>query len=297
MPDIMILAKDYQPKHHWPVQVTEKLDGVASIFTVANPLFVSATSRQGEPFFSVPHILSALVNLINGALPTGTQIIGELTVDGVANFKDASGIIRRKVADERIVLNVYDFVRPAGGAQYDYQGRLHDFLKSFGHKLSLISSPVRLIGGGNANTSDEVLTLIKVVFQQNPNAEGVMIRPLHGADSYYRVGRSKGFMRLKAKPTVDLKVISFEEARSVDDVGLGMVGRINCAYGDVPIGVGPGKLTHTERREIWERAECYVGKICQVQYMKDDSYVMLRQPTFQVWRPDKTEGEAPIEAS
>jgi hypothetical protein len=70
-----------------------------------------------------------------------------------------------------------------------------------------------------------------------------------------------------------------------------MIGRINCWYKGQIIGVGPGKLTHAERRELAKAPMVLTGynRIAKVQYKKDDSYEALRQPTFQCWRDDKDE--------
>ena len=79
--------------------------------------------------------------------------------------------------------------------------------------------------------------------------------------------------------------------------------RINCWYKDQVIGVGPGKMKHAERKLEWEAWENAVqhdavpegplvtgkGRVLQVEYKKDPSYEALREPTFQCWRPDKSE--------
>lgn len=295
MTDNMILATSYKAGHRWPVQITEKLDGVASIFTVESATKVTAMSRQGKPLPSVTHIEEMLVRLLDGKAAVGTQILGELTVDGLS-FKDAGGVIRREIEDERIVLNVYDYVPPASQGNWEYADRMQKAMDFLLNKLPKDHrGVVRYIPGGTASNPDDLAILIKAVFQQNPRAEGVMIRPWRGEHSMYRVGRSKGFMRLKAEPTVDLRVTGFEEAISKETgEGLKMVGRINCEYGDIPIGCGPGTLTHTERREIWRDQKAYIGRIAVVKYKPDDAYTALREPVFQGWHPDKTEPDAPV---
>jgi hypothetical protein len=67
-----------------------------------------------------------------------------------------------------------------------------------------------------------------------------------------------------------------------------MVGRIIADFHGTEIGVGPGKLSHAERRKLWVNREHNHG-VATIKYKRDDSYTALRQPTFQHWRPEKTE--------
>lgn len=284
----VMLAKEYDPKKaSFPVQVTEKLDGFASKFTwVAG--HVMAISRQDKPIVSVDHITLPLRNL----LPRTGNLVGELTVDGVPDFKEAGGIIRRQETDERIALNVYDWYTPATQS-LTYSERMKD-LSMF---PELFIPQVRIIPGKTCYNAQEVEDAVQAIFARNPNAEGAMIRGW-GDAGYFPGKRSWNMMRYKPKPTLDLPVISFEEAVSKEGEPLGMVGRINCAYGKFDadpeltqlykiIGVGPGKFTHDERREMWKNRKKYIGKILEVQYMRDPGYDALRQPTAQRWRPDK----------
>ncbi len=296
--DRMILATSATKNNsHLPLHVSEKLDGVASIWTVT-PEGVVGQTRQGEPIPSAVYVQERLTALLKGNVSIGTQVLGELTVDGVPNFKDASGVIRRLVPDDRIVLNVYDFV-PFGQGDWDFETRMLRALDAL--KLTeprnAFTGIVRRIPGGYANNWEEAELLIKVVFQQNPRAEGVIFRPLHGKDSLYRVGRSKGLQRLVVTPTIDLQVISYEEAKSDAGRPLGMVGRINCRYGDEVVGVGPGKFSHAERKEMWAEWPRDRGRILTIKYKADESYNLLRQPTAQHWHEDKSEPDAPVEGN
>ena len=77
---------------------------------------------------------------------------------------------------------------------------------------------------------------------------------------------------------------------------LGMVGSLIAMYKGKPVGVGPGKLSHEERRDLWKEYMAVVSRyiitpprIAQVKVKRDPSYSGLRQPTFQHWRDDQTE--------
>jgi DNA ligase-1 len=275
----VMLAREYDPKKVvFPVQVTEKLDGFAADFHFGVGQVVGR-SRQDKPYQSVDHICKFLYGRLQHR---GWHLIGELTVAGVPDFKEAGGIIRRQETDERIRLNVYDWYTPRS-LNLTYSERMKD-LALF---PELIGGPVAVIPGKTCWNAEEVEAAIAAIFERNPNAEGAMIRGW-GDVGYLPGKRSWNMMRYKPKPTMDLPVHSFEEAVSGDGAPLGMVGRINVNYnGPHYIGVGPGKFTHEERKEMWRNRKKYVGKILEVQYMRDPGYAALRQPTAQRWRPDK----------
>ena len=122
-------------------------------------------------------------------------------------------------------------------------------------------------------------------------------------DEPYKLGRSWGMMRYVEKPTIDLRVCGFLDAKANKDmvflgeryskgVSLGAVGKIICEYKGGSIGVGPGCMTHKERRCYFMHPEKLIGQIIKVQYKHDDSYNALRQPTFVCIHHDKTTPDA-----
>lgn len=284
--ETIMLAKSYKPgmKVQYPVQVTEKLDGVAMKF-YKEAGEVKAISRNGKFVpTSVDHIIEYLVP----RLIEGDVIIGELYIPNKP-FKDISGAVRREEPCPELQLFMYDFI---GGSWPDptvieYADRINSGLDVV---IDTPDSPVQLIHGLSAYNEEELLEILESFQRNNPDAEGVVIRSWYGEDSYFKEGkRSKGMLKYKPKPTVDLEVVSFEEATSKDGEPLGMIGRINVLYKGNVIGVGPGKSTHAERKTMYENSEDFIGKIAEIEYMRDPSYEALRQPTFQRWREDKSE--------
>ena len=65
-------------------------------------------------------------------------------------------------------------------------------------------------------------------------------------------------------------------------------------YKGTEIGIGPGRLTHAERIELWVHSQTgmFNKRMAQIKYKADDSYDALRQPTFQFWRDEKDEPDA-----
>jgi ATP-dependent DNA ligase len=151
----------------------------------------------------------------------------------------------------------------------------------------------------NVHTQEEAEAVHDSFMLNNPDAEGNV---LHSWYKVFQPGkRCWGTQRMKPVPTIDLMIVGFEEAHSADGNPLGMVGRVLAEYNTMGfdaegavhnyqiIGVGPGALNHTERKNLWRmyKQGKFAPRIAEIRYMRDDSYDALRQPTFKQWRDDK----------
>jgi len=277
MSGVIMLAKQYNPaKLSFPVYVSEKLDGVAAEFYV--PLDspdgkVLVRSRQNKPILSVQHIIDEL----NLCLIHGEHVIGELYIAD-SSFKDISGKVRSHDPQPELKLMVYDVYED--GYELPYDQRLGDTVDIHYDNLYIIPT-VKI------QDINELNAYVKEFFTEQPEAEGLMIR---SHDHMYQPGkRSWGMMKLKQRETVDLKIISIEEATDADGNPKGMAGRFNCAYKGAVIGVGPGKLSHAERTVALINRRKLVGTIVEVGYMPDPAYEALREPTVIRFRDDKNE--------
>ena len=287
MSKVMQLAKNMDLKRiSYPVVVTEKLDGVPADFSALDNGEIIVRTRQNEDIRSVQHIKDWLY----GILKPHHHVIGELTAEGVV-FKEVSGLVRGYTQAPQLVLNVFDYY--VKGQELDtYQQRMELMSKDVGNYAydDNLEGCVRTIPGVWCEKQEALLYAISKLRKHAPESEGAIIRSLTGKDSGYQIGkRSWGFQRVKAIETVDLVVTSFEEACSASGVPLGMVGRIVCKYKDTFIGVGPGNLTHAERKAIWFNQKDYLFGIAEVSYKPDTSYDALREPIFKRWRDDKQE--------
>lgn len=290
----MILAVNYvpgkMPDVYFPAAVTEKYDGVAGRFTYSRTIDqVLAMSRQNESIESVQHIKDWLLH----KLPPQRELIGELYIPDTP-FKDLSGIVRRYVCDTRIILMIYDYVVYEGFEGLTYEQRMAKCMQELGPHMTQPDRPVWFMPTKIVNNGGEIDECMAAVKAANPKAEGIVIRPCHHSDSVYKVGRSKGLIRWKPEPTIDLMIVGLVEAVDKHGVLMGMVGRLEAMYKGKKIGIGPGKLTHEERRILWANRHTALmsGDIAEIKYMEDDAYEALRQPTFQRWRPDKTVPDA-----
>jgi ATP-dependent DNA ligase len=314
----IMLAKPFDlDKIGYPAEVTVKLDGVAADF-YKTPNGWVCQSRSGKPLPSTGHLIDFFNKRLHDT-EINTHIVGELTVVGVPNFKDAGGIIRRKKTDNRIVLNVYDVYHPNRSFEHyvDRLKNIKELIKRVGLKGMVKddtvswSMVVRVPTVRVVSSKQELLRTLEDlpgIMKTSPMCEGFVIRSFRGVDTKYEVNKRRwGMMKYKPKPTLDLPVVGFEEATAnktmtflnetfEEGQGLRAVGAIKVLYRGNIIPAGPGTLTHAERRDLWERYE-RIGKpdlsnrglLAEIEYMLDEAYDKLRQPVFQRWRTDKTE--------
>jgi ATP-dependent DNA ligase len=281
-----MLAKTYK-KHKdlmLPASISEKLDGVPGDFYKGSDGGMYVRSRQDEPINTVEHVQEALSRY----LPEGAHVIGELYIRGM-DFKDISGIVRRKKADndsEKLRMFIHDFY-VEGEEDTQYADRMMQCADTLGHFMSM-EAPVRFIPGLHVTSTDQFDKAVAKFKKEHPDSEGLVIRPLYGPKTFYRPAwRSPGILKLKWTETIDLKVVSFEEALAEDGTPKGMVGRINVMHKGKVSGIGPGKMKHDERIAVFQNQSRFVGKMVEAAFMPDDSYEGLREGRFWRWRPDK----------
>lgn len=281
--ETIMLAKPYTPKKlSFPVVASEKLDGVAADFYKYNGE-TFCRSRQDEPIKSVQHC----IDFLHPLLRDGDHVICEL-YSGELPFKEISGLVRRQCGTPQVdlVAFIYDYynLHEDNG---DYLTRMRQMGKQIGVHTS-DTTPVRIIPATQLKSQDELDAYINKFSEENPTAEGLVIRMLHGEHSEYKFGRSWGMQKKKVTETVDLPIVGMEEAISKDGEPLGMLGRMIVRYKGQDIGAGPGKLDHAARKDVWENMDEYIGKIAEVSYMPDASYDALREARVIRIRLDKS---------
>lgn len=288
--DCIELLKNWTPdKMTFPAVIQQKWDGVpVRIRNIGGHHF--AFSRQNENYTgSIPHIMQAAKPLLQ---QIGSSITMELIIPGYT-FKKISGLVRTNGGNPeclKLIGKIFDADLRAD-ASMEYAVRLYDLATKWDSVHASIVGCVRV---DNATAAEKWYDRF---MEANPDAEGCVV---HSLSKKYQPGkRCWGTQRMKPKPTIDLRVHSFTEAISKETgLGLGMIGNTNCYYKHKKgkksfdtTGVGPGKFNHDERRDLWAKYGAQVDPdvpLLEVQYMEDDSYDALRQPTAQRWRPDKT---------
>ena len=290
------LLKNYEPsKMHWPALHQEKIDGVpVRVFKKEGKVF--ALTRQGERVTSIQHI----ERFASVLLEDGESVVMELHIKDKP-FKEISGHVRKKnVQCPALVGWVFDFeygtltVMTYVTRMAAFRARLGTALDRCGaypEDLCIRIIPWVLVA--DAASAEEAHDQL---MRANPNAEGSVLHSVH--KTFQPGKRCWGTQRMKPVPTIDLMVVGFEEAISAEGQPLGMVGRINAEFTGADgktsiIGIGPGALNHTERKNLWRMwtRKQFTPTIAEIRYMRDDSYDALRQPTFKCWRDDKKEAD------
>jgi len=260
----------------YPKIGSEKIDGCAAEYWWDGDVIKCLSRSHKSTYPSTAHIKEYL----EARLPKGYKVVGELHIPGMP-FKDSGGFIRAGIVDERIKFGIYDMVK-LGGDDRAFTDRYINALTYFPW---IHLGPVFTIEHRRVNSSRELAIWAQCLKDENPVYEGMVLREM---DEVWSPGK-RVMIRIVDHPTVDVKLMRIDEAISKDGVPLGMAGGLQCLHEGSMIGVGPGKLKHDERRDMFLNPRKYLGRMLQAQYKKDDSYTALREPTWQLWREDKEE--------
>lgn len=283
------LATEYDPtKFTSGMFVSQKLDGVPIKLWIDNERGTPHhCTRQNTQLKSIDHVLDAAASI----LPRDVEFVGELYIPKTS-FKDISGQVRANAPAPDLQLFIYDVIMRI---PYNRRKNVWEQFTQLGHRT--IRSVYDMPNGLEQHHCDDIedadtaIAWAESTWKDGMGVEGLVFRNPNLLPT--QAGkRCKGFQRYKPKPTIDLRIVGFEEAVSEAGVPLGMVGRINVLYNGETIGVGAGRLSHADRRIIFANPAAYVGRIIEVQYMLDPTYKALRQPTFQRFRPDKDAPDA-----
>lgn len=290
-------------KLQFPVGAQQKLDGVPVRWKNIGGHIVPLT-RQGEVLKSLGHMVEHVRPML---IKSGGSFTGELYIPGYP-FKEISGMARRHEQGSQLRCYVFDFdIMDTPGLAW--ASRHRQFTNALGAYLGAAGiaqgdCPIQLMPTVVCQDDTGVQSAWDVVKTANPNAEGMVLHSL--AKPYQPGKRVWTTQKLKPTPTIDLRIVRVYEATANEtDSGpakgtpLGMVGRLGAEFTGADgvtteIGIGPGSLTHPERRALWLERDYIrsVGRIAEIQYMRDDSYAALRQPTFVRWRPEKSDAQS-----
>ena len=287
--DIVMLSKYIQDvpeqKLVFPMHVSEKLDGVmADLYKDRDGVYHIRT-RQGKPIPSMQWLVDEMAE--SDILYSNEHIIGELYhnygLPRVANFNKISGRVRQEQEQAgEIEFHVFDTYN-----EEDVQTKA-PFYKRLECIIEIIAQGHTYLQGvpqiGTVNDIKELMKVFGGYMKGHPDAEGIVARPLYGEVSYYKVGRSYGFIKLVPKPTVDLVIKSIEEAKGELQ---GYAGKVICEYNGQDIAIGLGSITHDIRRDMWLNHLAYIGRTVEVKYKDITEAGVMRMPVVSRFREDK----------
>ena len=282
-------------KLEFPVYVSEKLDGVPVRFCIRKEgtrIEALAVTRQGENARSCKDYLAEFIdaNYHQFHDRVNYSFVWEVTHVDFTGFKDISGVVRRQSPQKGLVFNLFDYdahvsIDTALVGLFDASGVGFETRLQCAHGFRYPNN-FTIIPQLRYAYADDLQDMLDNT-DIGENQEGWVIRSHNAA---FKPGkRHWDYQKVVKEPMIDLLVVGFEEGKGKN---AGAVGRILVEYHGEIIGVGPGKLSYAERGTLWRDKVAHLGMIAQIKYKPDQGYKALRQPTFQTWRPDKTEPDA-----
>ncbi len=264
-------------------QMSEKIDGV---FCLALKLDDAVTifSRTGEIYQSMKHIEEELMSKLKNkdiiffeATNRGTKV-DQSIISGWCRDKKTQH--PELVAACHNYLTLEDFCKEKSSMTFSTaEGELSLRIKDIGGHFKAGVSCYRL-PSLPCRSKAHALETAQEIWRKG--GEGVILKNLQA--SYEPGKRNASLIRIKEKVTYDLKVIDVFEGTGKYRFH-GLMGGVVCQWKDgKTIRVGSG-FTDVERSGDW------IGKIIEVEAMRESSKGLLREPRFKRIRLDKTEGD------
>lgn len=243
----------------------KKLDGHRCLITLSEGELI-AYSRQGKPIPAIKHILRAL----EGRIPEGTTIDGELYCHGVKLQTIGSWIKREQSSTANLFFVGYDLI---SNDRYIERHR----------ELS------EILAGADTNAPGKIMALpyrewvghedTSTYFRQvrSSGFEGLMLRLDNRG---YEAGRrSSSLLKIKEFLDGEFEVYDFEQSKTGWAI-------CKCRTGDGKIFdcSAPGSID--EKMEVWNNREKYRGKFLTIEYAHWTDDGLPFQPTAIRWRDD-----------
>ena len=269
-------------KIKFPCIVQQKYDGVYCIAFFDNQGIVGIYSATGKEYLSLEHLKPQL------------ELCRDIAGDNISFiiFEAYSSVTSQPI--------ISGWCRDESGQHPEIMAYIHDALtmnEYIGRDKTPYSERIARLIKGNIETHCKSLFLPLTIIANEQSAiidmaetiwfhggEGVVIK---NPDAPYSRGkRNWDLMKLKQNVSYDLKVIGIEEGqgRCKDAIG-----RLVLQWKDgKTITVGTG-LTALERKRWWDNKGMIVGKIVQIDAMKESTGGILREPVFKGIRHDKSE--------
>lgn len=259
----------------YPLYCSEKFDGCFCLAVKENGI-IHILSRTGKPYTSLKHIEEELTTI----LEEGQAVIFEAYNPNIIQ-SEISGFCRDTLNQhEEVFAYIHTYLTLKGNKLRGSLTTEHkpEFLaKDFKYlrfvefiKINNIDNAVRY--------ASELISLGK---------EGLILR--QNGHPYIQGDRNNSMFRIKEKVTFDLEVLDIFEAREGQFAG--MMGGVICRFkDDKQIRVGSG-FTKEHRQEFLKDPSKIVGKIIEVEAMKQSSKGDLREARFKSIRTDKSKGD------
>lgn len=289
-----MLAKDWvREKLLFPVLLQPKIDGVRAINNEGR-----FTGRSLKPFGNrfITEMFSQ--EFLHGL--DGEVTVGDVTASDVC--RKTTSAVSTIDGQPQIMWNLFDYF--GGGAEKEkYSFRyemLKDRVQGIVRQYPGSENFLQVVDSYEINNMRDLDDVVATFLEQG--YEGAIIRSPFAP---YKYGRStlkeQGLLRIKLFEDAEAKVIELTEAMSNENeatinalgyiersshqankVPKGMLGNMKCV--DLETGeyitVGPGNMTHEERKLYWERQDLLVGKTIKYKFFPKGIKDKPRFPTF-----------------
>lgn len=276
----------------FPLLCSEKLDGVFCLARY-NPLYerpnestelVTIYSRTGEVYKSMEHLKGELLELLMES--DSDYLIFEAYTEGVKQNVISGWCRDTKNQHPELKAYVHDCLSDqefTGEGSQTYEERLEYLQVAFERTNTNNCFLVKQFLVYNQEQIDKAAIAV-----WSRDGEGLVLRDPNAP--WCPGKRNATMLKVKKGVSYDLKVVALEEGKGKYT---GMLGKLVCRWRDgETIKVGSG-LTDKQRKEWWNEFnyDAIVGKIVQIDAMKESAKGKLREPRFKGIRHDKTEGD------
>jgi DNA ligase-1 len=253
---------------------------------------VQCFSRTNEEVMSVEHIKMAMYTFPN--MVPGVYL-GECWAPDLT-FSEINGLFRRQYMSEdsaRLQYAIFDYLTleewEAGGSNIVYGNRVARMAPD----LSQIPQGINPIWLGGSfghiadtwpgTTAQQVCDKLVAV----GGYDGLILRDPYGEWRKGDNGTDGEIIKVKAKVSLDLRVIGYEPGKKAN---LGKVGSLIVSLNGRPQGAGTGLKAH--ERDVANFERDWLGKIVEVEALGYSDDGMLREPRMKGIRHDKLEPDA-----
>ena len=264
-----------ESKFGWqfPVIVQPKLDGERCRAIKDQSGNVRLFSSTEEEIISVPHIIEELQQTWDKQIGIEhvMELDGELYLHGL-DFNEIHSIVsRRKKLHPDFATMQYHIFDIIPHAEEMTQMRRSSIVS----QLFPDSSNLRIVRSSVANSVEVAEAFLETYEDQG--YEGVIIR--HPELKYVRK-RSVHMLKFKPKKSDTYPLLDVVEAVSKDGQPLDMAGTLVLGESLEAFEVGCGKLTHSERRHLWQAYQNNETQGLHVHYQYQSSQPKTGKPRF-----------------
>ena len=277
-PFAVMLCNQFDPEHDSIIEpwfVEPKYDGVRAIVGKNDGIIWTAVSRNGNELFNCEPIIEEL-----SQRPEAEQFIFDGEVRS-ANFHETVGSVHSPIKGvSPLKFYVFDALERSKFPDrdpldtYHRRKRLIELLKPNLKHVELVSRRV-------ADSTDDIERYLREFI--DAGYEGVVLKR---ASSRYQGKRSKDWLKLKERLTMDCTILSCIEGTGKHSGKLGSF-TVEQQNGEL-CSVGSG-LDDKERQLIWDTRDSYKGRAIEVAYQELSPIGVMRFPTFLRFREDKDE--------